>query len=99
MLFCLLRSQACRLLAAAEYAALAADEPAARAQPLYVGVASWLSSPAYFAANLLALLAGKPRPGDQAACDAYNQSVCTSICYSSSRSTWAWPRSSVAPHD
>ncbi|XP_072936066.1 nicastrin [Epargyreus clarus] len=68
MLHCFVESQACRLLAAAELAggAAAAD---ARPAPLYVGVSAWPAAPAACAAHLLALLAGRPRDADRAACD------------------------------
>ncbi|CAK1599778.1 unnamed protein product [Parnassius mnemosyne] len=70
MLYCLLRSQACRLLMAADYASGSEETPSARPPPLYVGVAAWPSTPAVFAGHLLALLAGAHLPLDRTACDA-----------------------------
>ncbi|CAH2099957.1 unnamed protein product [Euphydryas editha] len=68
MLHCFLQSQACRLLAAAEFGA-SEESAAERAAPLYVGVAAWAGAPAGHAAHLLALLAGAPRAANRTACD------------------------------
>lgn len=60
MLYCFLRSQACRLMAAAEYGTSNdnPDIPPDNAAPLYVGVSTWYSTAPVFAGHLLALLTG-----------------------------------------
>lgn len=74
MLYCFLRSQRCRLLAAADYAS--GDEAAAaRPAPLYVGVAAWASAPALYAGHLLTLLTGTPLLLDRSSCDKYKLEV------------------------
>lgn len=74
MLYCFLRSQACRLIMAADYASSggAEEKPPERAAPLYVGVATWASTPPVFAAHLLALLTGTALPVNRTQCDALN---------------------------
>ncbi|CAH0722537.1 unnamed protein product, partial [Brenthis ino] len=70
MLYCFLRSPACRLLAAADYAG--GDEAAAaRAAPLYVGVATWASAPALYAGHLITLLTGAQLLLDRGSCEKY----------------------------
>ncbi|XP_069354444.1 nicastrin isoform X1 [Maniola hyperantus] len=69
MLYCFLRSQACRLLLAADYASSAEEPLAERALPLYVGVAAWASPPAVYAGHLLALLTGSHLHVNRSACD------------------------------
>lgn len=76
MLYCFLRSQACRLLAAADYASGADDAPAERPAPLYVGVAAWAGTPAVYLGHLLALLAGTPVPA-RTPCDKHDDEVRT----------------------
>ncbi|XP_045455287.1 nicastrin [Melitaea cinxia] len=68
MLYCFLQSQACRLLAAADYGS-SEETPAERPVPLYVGVATWASTPAVYAGHLLALLTGTHRAVNRTACD------------------------------
>lgn len=77
MLYCFLRSQACRLIMAADYASSggAEEKPPERAAPLYVGVATWASTPPVFAAHLLALLTGTALPVNRTQCDALNVPV------------------------
>ncbi|KAH9634004.1 hypothetical protein HF086_001206 [Spodoptera exigua] len=74
MLYCFLRSQACRLIMAADYASSGGGEekPPERAAPLYVGVATWASTPPVFAAHLLALLTGTALTVNRTQCDALN---------------------------
>ncbi|KAM3966462.1 nicastrin [Aphomia sociella] len=71
MLYCFLRSQACRLLLAADYATSGSreDNLPERPAPLYVGVAAWSSTAPVFAGHLLALLAGKHLPNNRSSCD------------------------------
>ncbi|XP_045760866.1 nicastrin isoform X3 [Maniola jurtina] len=69
MLYCFLRSQACRLLLAADYANSAEEPLAERPLPLYVGVAAWASPPAVYAGHLLALLTGSHLHVNRTACD------------------------------
>ncbi|XP_052737309.1 nicastrin [Bicyclus anynana] len=69
MLYCFLRSQACRLLLAADYASSPDEPPAERPLPLYVGVAAWASPPAVYAGHLLALLTGGHLRGNKSDCD------------------------------
>ncbi|XP_013167231.1 PREDICTED: nicastrin [Papilio xuthus] len=73
MLYCFLRSQACRLLLAADYATSTVEVPVASAAPLYVGVAAQSNTPAIFAGHLLALLAGTHLPLNKTGCDALNK--------------------------
>ncbi|KAJ8734054.1 hypothetical protein PYW07_014605 [Mythimna separata] len=74
MLYCFLKSQACRLLQAAEYASSGADEkPPERPAPLYVGVAAVGSTAPVFAGHLLALLTGTQLPLNRTDC--YDLSV------------------------
>ncbi|XP_075985469.1 nicastrin [Anticarsia gemmatalis] len=74
MLYCFLRSQACRLISAAEYASSgAAESPAERAAPLYVGVAAWSGVAPVFVGHLLALLTGSRLPDNRTACNARTQ--------------------------
>ncbi|XP_050360014.1 nicastrin [Nymphalis io] len=73
MLYCFLRSQACRLLAAADYASSADESPAERPAPLYVGVAAWSSTPAVYAGHLLALLTGTHRSVNRTTCDKFDE--------------------------
>lgn len=68
MLYCFLRSQACRLLAAADYGS-SEESPAEQPVPLYVGVATWASTPAVYAGHLLALLTGTHRAVNRTDCD------------------------------
>lgn len=82
MLYCYLKSQACRLLLAADYATGSEDTPSPRAPPLYVGVAAWPGTPAVFAGHLLALLAGDQLPLNRSACDALDQPVRREYVYS-----------------
>ncbi|KAJ2946436.1 hypothetical protein O0L34_g12478 [Tuta absoluta] len=60
MLYCFLQSQACRLLIAADYMQNGGGEETLpqRAASLYVGVATWPSTPAVFVGHLMALLTG-----------------------------------------
>lgn len=74
MLYCFLKSQACRLIQAAEYASSGAEEkPPERPAPLYVGVTAWSSTAPVFAAHLLALLTGTALPVNRTVC--YDMSV------------------------
>ncbi|XP_030028007.2 nicastrin isoform X1 [Manduca sexta] len=75
MLYCFLRSQACRLLLAAEYAQGAGAEESLpdRAAPLYVGVATWPATAPVFAGHLLALLTGTHLPLNKSGCDAQKE--------------------------
>lgn len=78
MLYCFLRSQACRLLLAADYAASGGREdnlPETPA-PLYVGVSAWSGTAAVFAGHLLALLTGAHLPRNRTECDALADPVC-----------------------
>lgn len=70
MLYCFLRSQACRLLLAAEYVENAgADEQLpAQPAPLYVGVAAAATTAPVFAGHLLALLTGTHLDVNQTGC-------------------------------
>ncbi|XP_059049016.1 nicastrin [Achroia grisella] len=73
MLYCLVRSQACRLLVAADYAwsGSRGERPPEPPPALYVGVAAWAGAAPVLAGHLLALLAGRPRAArDRAHCDA-----------------------------
>ncbi|XP_049887276.1 nicastrin [Pectinophora gossypiella] len=71
MMYCFLRSQACRLLLAADYAQTGGGEESlpARAAPLYVGVAAWPGTPAVFAGHLIALLTGNHLNVNRTVCD------------------------------
>ncbi|CAH2267190.1 jg2922 [Pararge aegeria aegeria] len=69
MLYCFLRSQACRLLLAADYASNSDELPADRPLPLYVGVAAWPSPPAVYAGHLIALLTGNHLHVNRTDCD------------------------------
>lgn len=71
MLYCFLKSQACRLLIAADYASNSnADEllPTKPAQ-LYVSVLGWPSTPPVLAGHLLALLTGTHLQVNKTTCD------------------------------
>ncbi|CAK1548578.1 unnamed protein product [Leptosia nina] len=72
MLYCLLRSQGCRLLSAADYMSNTDDATVGKPAPLYVGVATWSSTPAVYAGHLLALLTGTHLDINRTACDALN---------------------------
>ncbi|XP_013195444.2 nicastrin [Amyelois transitella] len=72
MLYCFLKSQACRLLLAADYAQSGSREdnlPEIPA-PLYVGVAAWSTTAPVFAGHLLALLTGTHLQQNRTQCDA-----------------------------
>lgn len=76
MLYCFLRSQACRLIMAADYASSVAEEkPPERPAPLYVGVAAWASVAPVFAGHLLALLTGTHLSANKTSCDALSVPV------------------------
>lgn len=80
MLYCFLRSQACRLIQAAEYASSGNEEqPPERPAPLYVGVTAWSSTAPVFAGHLLALLTGTPLPVNRTACYEINAPVNTAV--------------------
>ncbi|XP_047523406.1 nicastrin [Pieris napi] len=68
MLHCFLQTSSCRLLQAADFMGTdqhKADGPA----PLYVGVATWASTPAVYAGHLLALLTGVHLDNNKTVCD------------------------------
>lgn len=77
MLYCFLRSQACRLLLAADYAQNGGgeenlpDKPA----PLYVGVTAWTSTAPVFAGHLLALLTGEHLTVNRTQCEDMKEPV------------------------
>lgn len=69
MLYCFLKSQACRLLLAADYAGGPEEIPADMSAPLYVGVEASPGTSPVLAGHLLALLAGQALPEDKDACN------------------------------
>ncbi|CAG9575785.1 unnamed protein product [Danaus chrysippus] len=69
MLYCFLRSQACRLLVAADYYSNEDTPPDDRPAPLYVGVAAASTPAALYSGHLLALLTGTHLQVNRTACD------------------------------
>ncbi|XP_041974458.1 nicastrin [Aricia agestis] len=70
VLYCFLSSQACRVLAAADYGAGSAGAgPPERPAPLYVGVAAAASPAALYAGHALALLTGDHLTANKTECD------------------------------
>lgn len=69
MLYCFLRSQACRLLVAADYYSNEDTPPDDRPAPLYVGVAAMSTPAALYSGHLLALLTGTHIQVNRTACD------------------------------
>ncbi|CAG4922292.1 unnamed protein product [Colias eurytheme] len=70
ILYCLLQSQACRLISAADYASNTEEVTTEKAASLYVGVAAWANTPAVYAGHVLALLTGERVNTNRTACDA-----------------------------
>ncbi|CAG9783039.1 unnamed protein product [Diatraea saccharalis] len=75
MLYCFLKSQACRLLLAADYAKSGSGEEnlPEKPAPLYVGVAAWPGTAPVFAGHLLALLTGTHLKANRTQCEAMDK--------------------------
>ncbi|XP_048006054.1 nicastrin isoform X2 [Leguminivora glycinivorella] len=73
LLYCFLEDKLCKLLSAADFGGQtppAPGEEPPRPAPLYVGVATYLSSATAFAGHLMALLAGQHLTLNKTECDA-----------------------------
>ncbi|CAH0405938.1 unnamed protein product [Chilo suppressalis] len=75
MLYCFMKSQACRLLLAADYAKSGGGEEnlPEKPAPLYVGVTAWPGTASVFAGHLLALLTGTHLAVNRTQCEAMDK--------------------------